>query len=53
MDNRGSGNIAQKNALFTASGDPAPAQTVTPGEPSPLACHLTSEKPAVKSNTKA
>ena len=52
MDNRGSGNIAQKNALFTASGDPVPAQAVTPGEPSPLACHLISEKPAVKSNTK-
>ena len=52
MDNRGSGNIAQKNALFTASGDPAPAQTVTPGEPSPLACHLPSEKPAIKSNAK-
>jgi hypothetical protein len=52
MDNRGSDNVAQKNAPFTASRDLAPVQTVTPDGSSPLACHLPSEKPAVKSNIK-
>lgn len=52
MDNRGSENVTQKNAPFTASRDPPPVQTATPVGTSPPECHLPSEKPAVKSNIK-
>jgi hypothetical protein len=52
MDNRGSDNLFQKNDPFTASRELAPVQTVIPNGSSPLACHLPSEKPAVKSNIK-
>jgi hypothetical protein len=52
MDNRGSENVTQKNAPFTASRDPPPVQTATPVGTSPPECHLPSEKPAVKSNSK-